>query len=227
MALRLPGTSWSRRRPCLRPFSGLGGWRAAAGPGSEFLLVLSGTELLGGLAVERVTRFGVDSVRLMCSGDLGPDHLDLVVAPGSEAVVETALSEWFARPGGRVIEFEGVVEGARLEAVVAPLGGRRWVGSSTAPWVKLSGSFEEYRSSLPSRLRNSVARTSSRLKRQGVRYHVATPEESEQAIEWLRRLHTESWGPQSTFLPSFPRFAAAASVGMARGGTEDSSAGRR
>lgn len=172
---------------------------------------------MGGLAVERVTRFGVDSIRLMCSGDLGPDHLDLVVAPGSEAVVETALSEWFARPGGRVIEFEGVVEGARLEAVVAPLGGRRWVGSSTAPWVRLSGSFEEYRSSLPSRLRNSVARTSSRLKRQGVRYHVATPEESEQAIEWLRRLHTGSWGPQSTFLPSFPRFAAAASVGMARG----------
>ena len=227
MALRLPGTNWAAAAPLPSPF--LRSWwlEGAAGPGSEFLLVLSGTELLGGLAVERVTRFGVDSIRLMCSGDLGPDHLDLVVAPGSEAVVETALSEWFARPGGRVIEFEGVVEGARLEAVVAPLGGRRWVGSSTAPWVKLSGSFEEYRSSLPSRLRNSVARTSSRLKRQGVRYHVAAPEESEQAIEWLRRLHTGSWGPSRRSFRRSPASQRRQVSAWHERSLDDSSAGRR
>jgi CelD/BcsL family acetyltransferase involved in cellulose biosynthesis len=188
-----------------------------ASPGSTFLLILSGEQLLGGLAVDRNVRLGVECVRLMSSGDLGPDHLDLVAAPGSEAVVEAALSEWFVRPGGRIIELEGIVEGARLEAVVAPMRGRRWVGSSTAPWVELKGDFEQYRSSLPSRLRNSVARTSSRLNRLGVRYHVAESEESEDAIEWLHRLHTASWGPHSTFLPSFPRFAAAASIGIARG----------
>ena len=187
-----------------------------ARPGSTFLLVLSGEQLLGGLAVDRDVRLGVERVRPM-GEDLGPDHLDLVAAPGSEAVVEAALSEWFARPGGRIIEFEGIVEGARLEAVVAPMRGRRWVGSSTAPWVELKGDFEQYRSSLPSRLRNSVARTSSRLKRLGVRYHVAEPEESEEAIEWLHRLHTASRGPHSTFLPCFPRFAVAASIGIARG----------
>ena len=185
--------------------------------GSTFLLVLSGEQLLGGLAVDRAVLAGVERVRLMSSGDLAPDHLDLVVTPGSEAMVEAALSEWFARPGGRFLEFDGVVEGARLEAVVAPMRGRQWVGSSIAPWVELKGDFEYYRSSLPSRLRNSVARASSRLKRLGVRYHVAGMEESHEAIEWLRRLHTASWGPHSTFLPSFPRFVAAAHVGMTRG----------
>jgi CelD/BcsL family acetyltransferase involved in cellulose biosynthesis len=187
-----------------------------AGPGSTFLLVLAGEQLVGGLAVDRDTRFGVDRVRLMSSGDLGPDHLDLLAVAGAEAMVESALMDWFARPGGRFVEFHGVVEGALLEGVVAQMGGRRWTGSSVAPWVELSGNFEEYRSSLPSRLRNGLARAASRLKRLGVRYHVAEPEESETAIEWLRRLHTASWGPQSTFLPAFPRFAAAASVGMAR-----------
>jgi len=152
----------------------------------------------------------------MSSGALGPDHLDLVAAPGAETTVEDALVDWFSRPGGRFVELDGVVEGARLEAVVAHLGGRRWVGSETAPWVELSGDFEGYRASLPSRLRNSLVRTSSRLKRLGARYHVAEPKESEEAIEWLRRLHTSSWGPRSTFLPAFPRFAVAASVGIAR-----------
>ncbi len=188
-----------------------------ASPGSTYLLVLSGEQLLGGLAVDRDVRLGVEHVRLMSSGDLGPDHLDLLAAPGSEAVVEAALSEWLARPGGRFIELEGIVEGARLEAVVAPMGGRRWVGSSSAPWVELKGDFEEYRSSLPSRLRSSMSRTSSRLRGLGVRYHVAEPEESGEAIEWLRRLHTASWGSHSTFLPSFSRFAAAARIGIARG----------
>lgn len=186
------------------------------GPGSTFLLVLSGEQLLGGLAVTRDSRLGVERVRLMSSGPLGPDHLDLVAAPGFESAVEGALSDWFSRPGGRFVELDGIVEGARLEAVVAHMGGRQWVGSETAPWVELTGDFEGYQSLLPSRLRNSLIRTSSRLKRLGVRYHVVDPGESEEALQWLRRLHTSSWGQRSTFLPAFPYFAAAASVGMAR-----------
>jgi CelD/BcsL family acetyltransferase involved in cellulose biosynthesis len=189
---------------------------SSGGPGSTFLLVLSGDQLLGGLAVERDTRFGVERVRMMGSGDLGPDHLDLVAAPEVQSTVESALVDWFTRPGGRFVDLAGVVEGAYLESVVAQMGGRQWIESATAPWVELKGDYEEYRSSLPSRLRNGLARTSSRLKRLGVRYHVVEPEESEEAIEWLRRLHRLSWGPESTFLPAFPRFARAASTGIAK-----------
>jgi len=187
-----------------------------AGPGSTFLLVLSGEQLLGGLAVARGTQLGVDHVRLMGSGPLCPDHLDLVAIPGIESTVEGALVDWFSRPGGRFVELDGVVEGARLDAVVSQMGGQRWVDEGTAPWVELSGDFERYRSSLPSRLRNSLSRTSSRLKRLGARYHVAEPDSSAEAIEWLRRLHTSRWGPRSGFLPAFPLFAAAANVGIAR-----------
>ena len=188
----------------------------AGGLGSMFLLVLADGQLVGGLAVEQDTRIGVERVRLMTSGDLGPDHLDLITAPGAESIVESALIDWFTRPGGRFVELAGVAEGARLASVVAQIGGRQWIGSGTAPWVELGGDYGTYRSSLPSRLRNGVARASSRLKRLGVRYHVVDPEESEDALEWLRHLHTLSWGQRSTFLPAFPRFAAAAKVGIAK-----------
>lgn len=186
-----------------------------AGGEARFALVRSGADLLGGLAIARRVRLGVDCIRLLGNGRLCADHLDLVCAPGAEATVQDTLSEWLSRPGSRFLEFDGVADGARLDTVLSRVRSPRWVGSSTAPWAALTGDFDDFMSSRPSRLRNSVKQSSSRLKRLRVRYHVARPRERADAIECLRRLHISSWGRRSDFLPVFPLFAQAADAGMA------------
>lgn len=221
--------------------SGLGGWSAAwddlvsaallpspflrswwldhiAGPGATFVLVLAGPRLLGGLAVEEDHRLGMSRLRLMGAGPLCPDHLDLVAARGTEQVVEDAVLGWLGRPGGRFIELDGVAEGARLSRVLDRLDGRRWVAAAgVAPWVELGGDYGAYLAARPSRLRNTVRRTQARLARLGVTHRLVEPAAMGPALSSLRRLHASYWGPSSTFLPSFDRFRAAATAGMARG----------
>ncbi len=187
-------------------------------PGSTFLLALAGERFLGGLAITQDRRVGVKRLRLMGTGPLCPDHLDLVAAPREEPVVEDALSGWLARANHGLIELDGVVDGSRLERVVGRLPGSRWRRcAGVAPWTELGGDFASYRSQLPSRLRNNLRRSRSRLDSAGVRYSVAEPEHSAEALDWLHRLHATYRGSSSGFLPGFDRFAAAAPVGIARG----------
>src|SRR5215475_940876 len=64
----------------------------AGGPGRHFLLIVAGTDLVGGLAVEQ--RHRMASIRMMGDGSLCPDHLDLLAAPGHETAVVGQLREW-------------------------------------------------------------------------------------------------------------------------------------
>ena len=82
----------------------------AGGPGRQFLLVVDGAHLLGGLALEK--RHPLLSVRMMGDGSLCPDHLDLLVAPGHEAAVVSLLRGWLCRPGERLLDLKGIRAGS-------------------------------------------------------------------------------------------------------------------
>lgn len=201
-------------QPIPSPF--LRSWwlEGATGHDPCLLLVRDGAELIGGLALEQDLRLGVP--RLLAAGSaLAPDHVDLVAAPGREEEVVRALASWLRRPGSRLIDFSCAVEEPRLAAALPPVVSMEVVES--APWTPLVPDFEAYMAERPSRLRNSLDRTSRRLKKEGAYYHRVQLNELEGALDTLRLLHHQVFGDRSLFLPYFDRFAAAARLGVACG----------
>jgi CelD/BcsL family acetyltransferase involved in cellulose biosynthesis len=209
--------SWDRlveALPLPSPF--LRSWwlEATAGPRPCFVLVVDGSRLAGGLALERDTRLGMARLRFMGAGPLCPDHLDVVAAPGREPDVLVALARWLARPGSRLIDLDGVPAGSRLAEA---LPGRVWAEvTDVAPWSPLPADPARYEPGLTSRFRNTLRRSRARLARQGAHHRVIPADECGRALETLRRLHHQRWGDSSSFLPSFDRFAAAAAEGVRR-----------
>jgi CelD/BcsL family acetyltransferase involved in cellulose biosynthesis len=215
-ALRSDAPAWDALvldQPIPSPF--LRSWwlDGATGHNPCLLLVRDGAELLGGLALEQDLRLGVP--RLLAAGSaLAPDHVDLVAASGREEEVVRALASWLRRPGSRLIDLSCAVESPRLAAALQSILSMEVVES--APWTPLSPDFKAYMAERPSRLRNSLDRTSRRLKKEGgARYHRVQLHELEEALETLRRLHQQVFGDRSLFLPYFDRFAAVARLGVA------------
>jgi CelD/BcsL family acetyltransferase involved in cellulose biosynthesis len=176
-------------------------------------LVRDGDRLLGGLALES----GGDGEALVPLGDdLCADHVDLLAAPGEEAVVASLLGAWLRRPGSRTLDL-GLVdaEGSRIRGVLP----RPVVALATdvAPFAELPGDPAEYLAGRGGRLRSTIDRAGRRLAKQGITYDRAGADATDEAIEALRRLHSERWGQESRFVQSFDRFARVARAGAARG----------
>jgi CelD/BcsL family acetyltransferase involved in cellulose biosynthesis len=187
-------------------------WLAATGdPGSHFLLVVDDAQLLGGLALEQHHR--VSSIRVLGDGALCPDHLDLLAAPGHEAIVVSLLRDWLCRPGGRLLDLRGIRADSRL---IEALPGRvRSEPMAAAPFTALPDSAEAYRAALPSQFRRNLRKSTGRLEAEGVGHRTVRGQAVLDRLGTLHDLHRAQWEGRSNFLPVFDRFAAACTGGAA------------
>jgi hypothetical protein len=173
------------------------------GPGRHFLLIADEADLLGGLAVE--TRHPMLGVRMMGSGSLCPDHLDLLAVPGHEGVVVSLLRDWLCRPGERLLDLKGVRAGSRLAEALP--GRVRRQPMAVAPFAPLPDSPEAYRATLPRQFRKNLRVSAKRLAAEGVSHQTIRGRAVRQGLDTLRELHQAQWGRRSGFLPVFDRFA--------------------
>lgn len=178
-----------------------------AGPRLRFLLVVEGADLIGGLALEEGRRLGLPCLRLMSTGPLCPDHLDLLARPGREDVVVRAVGAWLGRPGARLLDFEGIRAGARLIAALPSA--VRCEPFAVAPWAPLPADARHYLAARPAGLRRTLRRASARVSAQGAAHRLKRGPSAAASLGVLRQLHGAQWGGRSRFLPSFDRFAAA------------------
>jgi CelD/BcsL family acetyltransferase involved in cellulose biosynthesis len=183
----------------------------AGGPGRHFLLVVDGTHLLGGLALEQ--RHRMRSVRMMGDGPLCPDHLDLLAASGHEAAVVSLLRDWLCRPGERLLDLKGIRAGSQL---IEALPGRvRRQPMVVAPFTPLPDSPEAYRASLPGQFRKNLRVSIKRFAAEGIAHQAIRGQAVLERLDILRELHRSQWGSRSGFLPVFDRFAAGFAGGCA------------
>ena len=199
------------RSPLPSPFlrswwlTGTGGRRC------RFLLIVQEDRLLGGLALEEGRRLGLPCLRMMGSGPLCPDHLDLLAGPGHEDTVVQAVRAWLGRPGARLVDLEGIRPGSPL---IRALPGRvRREPLAVAPWARLSVTADAYMAGRPSNFRRNLRKARARMAAQGAAYRISRGQSAVRSLETLRRLHAAQWGGRSRFLPSFDRFAAACRLG--------------
>jgi hypothetical protein len=183
----------------------------AGGPGRQFLLVVDGSHLVGGLALQK--RHPLLSVRMMGDGSLCPDHLDLLAAPGCEAAVVSLLRGWLCRPGERLLDLQGIRAGSRL--IEALPGHVRREPMAVAPFTPLPGSPEAYRATLPSQFRRKLRVAANRFAAEGVTHQTFRGGAILPRLGTLRDLHQSQWGTRSRFLPVFDRFVAGFAGGCA------------
>jgi CelD/BcsL family acetyltransferase involved in cellulose biosynthesis len=188
---------------------------ATAGPRPRFVLVVAGDMLLGGLALDEDRRFGLPLLRLMGTGPLCPDHLDLVARRAHEATVVRAIASWLGRPGWRVLDLEGVVADSRLRPALPGRVHEQFL--DVAPWTPLPDDPADLAANRSANFRANLKKATRRLEADGVTHRTARPGDVEAALESLRRLHGRQWGERSQFLASFERFAAASRAGAGRG----------
>ena len=94
-------------------------WLDATATGEPvFVLVLEDSRLIGGLALQRHRRGGLEVLEMMGQGPLEPDHLDLVAEPGREAAVVDEVGAWLTRRGSRVLDLDGIEPDGLLVAAL-------------------------------------------------------------------------------------------------------------
>ena len=187
---------------------------ATAGSWPDFLLVMDGQTLVGGLALQRERRWPVPWYRFMGAGPLCPDHLDLLATPGREAEVVAALGDWLRRRGSRVLDLEGVTSGGSiLAALPTPV---RSEVVDVAPWAPLPPRFDDWLAERPRGFRTTVRKASRRLGEQGAVWRVVPADSLDASLATLRQLHGAQWGRRSHFLAGFDEFIAASRAGVAR-----------
>src|SRR5215472_3269718 len=182
-----------------------------SGPQSRFVLAVDGDKLLGGLALEESRRLGLLRLSMAGAGPLCPDHLDMLTRPGHEDAVAQVVRSWMNRPGGFLMDMDGIRADSLL---MDTLPGRVRVESlAEAPWAPLTDDPDSYRSARPAGLRKTLRRAFSRFEAAGVSYRVSRGRSVAEALETLRQLHHAQWGDRSRFLPAFSRFARACLLG--------------
>ena len=199
------------RSPLPSPF--LRSWwlTGTAGRRCRFLLVVQDDRLLGGLALEEGRRLGLPCLRMMGSGPLCPDHLDLLAAPGHEDTVVQAVRAWLCRPGARLVDLEGIRPGSPL---IRALPGRSPARAARRGPVGTPFRRRRFLPGCPPGLvPPQCPHRPERAWRPGAAYRINRGQSAVRSLETLRRLHAAQWGGRSRFLPNFDRFAAACRLG--------------
>lgn len=175
-------------------------------------------ELIGGLALQRLRRGGVEVLELAGDGPLCPDHLDIVALPERRGDVATAIRHWLGRSGSRVLDFRGVDPDALLVGHTPGVG--EIVAIEVAPFTRLPADAAAYLAERPGRFRSTVTRGERRLAREGVTVRLVDGNDHdavERALDALHRLHDGRWGDTSEFLDEWTSVAAALRRGAAAG----------
>ena len=193
-------------------------WVSNAASGAPaVVLCLDGDRFVGGAAfeVDRVGRgpLGLERVRTLGQGVLAPDHLDVIAEPGRAPEVLERVVGWLRRPGNRIVDLDGLAAGGRLATALAGHELER-VG---APWTPLPPDPATYLAERPGRLRSTIKRTAKRMDKAGARTRMVAPEEADEALDTLARLHDGRWADDSEFLGAWQAFRRAATAGMATG----------
>lgn len=177
----------------------------------------AGDEFVGGAAfeVDRTSTgpFDLEQVRSVGQRLLAPDHLDLIARPEHHLAVARAVVGWLRRPGGRLVDLDGLAGSGTLAAALSPY----CVERRAAPFADLSPGVDEYLGGRPGRVRSTITRTAKRLDRAGVRFVTVPPDQVAAALDDLARLHDSRWAEDSVFLRAWERFAPAATAGAATG----------
>jgi CelD/BcsL family acetyltransferase involved in cellulose biosynthesis len=187
---------------------------AVAGPAAQFVLFFDGSELVGGLALER--RFSVLTVpvyRFIGGGALCPDHLDALAASGREDAVSTALCGWWQRPGSRVLYADGLAEQSLLEQI---FGSHATTVIDVAPWAPLPPDPDEYIAARSANLRKSVHATENRFARRGIRLRHVRQDGLATALNDYTDLQRRR-GAREALLAEMPRLSRAIDAGVAAG----------
>ncbi|MBM9459509.1 GNAT family N-acetyltransferase [Nocardioides sp. zg-536] len=150
-----------------------------------YLLVFEDAVLIGGVALDRRWRLGVDRYTMLGAGRLCPDHLDLVAAPHRTGAVALALQTWFSRPGSRILDLDGLRAESALATAVPHAQVRR---SATTVWEPL-GSAEAYYADRSKNLVRKVRRSRRRLENDGVRFRWIERNELERTLDDFVALH--------------------------------------
>jgi CelD/BcsL family acetyltransferase involved in cellulose biosynthesis len=176
-----------------------------------------GDEFVGGAAfeVDRTSAgpVSLEQVRSVGQRLLSPDHVDLIARPEHHLEVARAVVGWLRRPGGRLVDLDGLAGTGTLAAALSP----HRVAVRTAPYADLSSGADEYLAGRPGRVRSTITRTTKRFDRDGVRFVRVQPEQVATALDDLARLHDSRWAEDSLFLRAWERFAPAATAGAATG----------
>ena len=187
----------------------------AAGGEAAILCCFEGSRLVGGAAFEldHVRRGPVRTERVRCvgQGELAPDHLDLIAAPGHESDVLELVLGWLRRPGSRLVDLDGLAAtGSLAQALVA-----NELDRIGAPYTPLPSTGEEYLASRPGQLRSTITRARKRFAKEGVQLRRVEIDDIERALDQLAALHDERWSEESDFLRAWDRCRAAAVAGAA------------
>ncbi len=178
-------------------------WLAAvAERDAEFLLFLRDGALVGGLAIEQRRRvLGVPVYRFCGSGPLCPDHLDLLVDRHHRPAVCRALyDDWWTRPGSRVLDLDGVVEGSVLEAMFGPAATRP---IDIAPWDELPADAADFLAARSPNVRKALRQAQRRFAAAGVTHRRIAPDEIDRALLDFQRLQ-QARGDREVLLSELP-----------------------
>lgn len=159
---------------------------AVADHRARYVLVLDGDVLIGGIALQRRRAGGVVHYEVLGGGRLCPDHLDLVADPDRVDAVITALRGWFSRPGSRLVDLDGLREGA---SILRALPGHRLIESTGALYEPLSADSADYFAARSSSFARRVRKRGRRVAASGVTFRSATPVEVPDLLTSFFDLH--------------------------------------
>jgi CelD/BcsL family acetyltransferase involved in cellulose biosynthesis len=184
------------------------------GPDDLFVLVLEGEVLLGGLALQRRRRWGVEVLTVQGGGKLCPDHLDLVAQPDRIADVTSALRRWWRAGPTRVLDLDGLREDAHVCLGVVPEARLEVV--DVAPYEELVGCPDDYLARRSSSFAKSHRKYGRRLDRAGVTMRRLLPAEVPAAMATFAALHGAR-DDRVELSREMPRVLAAVERGVAAG----------
>ena len=181
------------------------------------LLVLSGDDLIGGLALTRrqwanITIFGLP-------GDFAaPDHLDVLSRPEDETLVTDVLRHWFRGRRPYLMLAEGVDADSLLRRIFRDQSTA--IQFTTAPYLPIRATIRP--EPVSPRLRSTIRRGAKRLARAGLRYRRVEGKSLnfKRAVDILVRLHMARWPRGSRFLRALPRLLPALDAGAQAGKVE-------
>lgn len=174
-----------------------------------YLLAHSGSRLVGGIALAEDRPLGVRRYRFLGQGVLTPDHLDLLALPGFEQAVAEAFRGWTTRPGTRILDLDGIDDGA---LVLRAVGGRTRP-IEAAPYLPLPSTGEEFLAGLSSSFRRSLRRSTRRLADAGYSHARTRPDEAPEVLAAFWDLH-RARGDRERLLTQAPLVDAAVTAGL-------------